>query len=457
MLPGFSGAAAGSRAGRTARESFVSISSDSSPNRAIPEAAANTPARVVIASLVGTTIEFYDFYIFATAAALVIGPAFFPNESESVQVLAAFMSFGLAFVARPVGSVVFGHFGDRFGRKSTLVASLMLMGIATVGIGLLPGYDTLGVSAPVLLCVLRFAQGVGIGGEWGGAALLATENAPPGRRALFGMFPQLGPSLGFLLANGVFLIISLSLDDTAFMAWGWRIPFLLSAALVVLGLYVRLSLVESAVFHRAQQEQTVRVPLSELLAEHRRPLIQGTLAMVACYGIFYISTVFALNYATATLGLNRNVFLGLLCVAILCMALATPISALACDRFGRRPVIATGLGFTMLCGLALAPLLGSASVIGTLVFLCMGLTAMGWIYAPMGALLPELMPTRVRYSGAGAAYSLGGILGASLAPYVAAWLATAGGLAWVGGYVIGMALLSLVAVLGMAETRDHAL
>lgn len=422
-----------------------------------PVQAANTPRKILIASLVGTTIEFYDFYIFATAAALVIGPAFFPGESDNIQILAAFMSFGLAFVARPVGSLLFGHFGDRIGRKSTLVASLVLMGGATVGIGLVPSYDSIGIAAPILLCVFRVCQGLGIGGEWGGAALLATENAPSGRRGFFGMFPQLGPSLGFLLANGVFLAILLSLDDDAFASWGWRIPFLLSAVLVILGLYVRMTLVESAVFTREQARAPVEAPISELLKNHRKPLIQGTLAMVCCYAIFYITTVFTLSYATQTLHIDRDTFLAMLCVAILCMAAATPVSALACDRFGRRPVIISGLLFTMATGLLLSPLIGSASVPLTLLFLCLGLTSMGWIYAPMGALLPELLPTRVRYSGASVAYSFAGIFGASLAPYVAQWLVGMGGLTWVGGYIVGMALISLVAMLTIRETRDDAL
>ncbi|WP_027348909.1 MFS transporter [Halotalea alkalilenta] len=431
----------------------TALAEESAAERVRP---ANSPRKVIAASLIGTTIEFYDFYIFATAAALVIGPAFFPSESPGVQTLAAFMSFGIAFVARPVGSVLFGHFGDRLGRKSTLVASLLLMGVATVGIGLLPGYASIGVAAPILLCVLRFCQGLGIGGEWGGAALLVTENAPKGRRAWFGMFPQLGPSLGFLLANGMFLVLLLGMSSESFMAWGWRIPFLVSAVLVFLGLYVRVSLVESEAFLREQAREPVRAPLKELLRDHRRPLLQGTFAMVACYAIFYITTVFTLNHATSQLGFDRGGFLAMLCVAIVFMALATPVSALACDRFGRRPVIVSGLCFTLLTGLVLGSLVASGSTPSMLLFLCMGLLAMGWIFAPMGALLPELFPVRVRYTGACAAYNLAGILGASLAPYAAQWLVGWGGLQWVGGYVVGMALLSLVAILSIGETRDRA-
>tara|TARA_B100002049_G_C16082756_1_gene377982 strand:+ start:2010 stop:3248 length:1239 start_codon:yes stop_codon:yes gene_type:complete len=410
----------------------------------------------MVASLIGTTIEFYDFYIFATAAALVIGPVFFPSDDPTLTTLAAFMSFGLAFVARPLGGLLFGHFGDRLGRKTTLVASLLLMGSATVGIGLVPGHAAIGLWAPVILCVLRFAQGLGIGGEWGGAALLATENAAPGRRAWFGMFPQLGPSLGFLLANGVFFCMLVTLDDAAFMAWGWRVPFLVSAVLIGIGLYVRVSLTESPVFAAARSRRpNDGMPVMTLLRRNKRALVQGTLVMIACYAIFYITTVWTLNYAVNGLGLDRGTLIGLLCVAILGMAIATPLSALAADRYGRRPVVAAGLVFTIGVGAALGPLLASGTAAGVFVFFALGLTAMGWIYAPMGALLPELLPTEVRYSGAAIAYSLGGIFGASLAPYGAEALRYAGGASWVGGYVIAMSLVSLASLATIHETRTQ--
>ncbi len=416
----------------------------------------NTPGQVMVASLIGTTIEFYDFYIFATAAALVIGPVFFPSDDPTLTTLAAFMSFGLAFVARPLGGLLFGHFGDRLGRKTTLVASLLLMGSATVGIGLVPGHAAIGLWAPVILCVLRFAQGLGIGGEWGGAALLATENAAPGRRAWFGMFPQLGPSLGFLLANGVFFCMLVTLDDAAFMAWGWRVPFLVSAVLIGIGLYVRVSLTESPVFAAARSRRpNDGMPVMTLLRRNKRALVQGTLVMIACYAIFYITTVWTLNYAVNGLGLDRGTLIGLLCVAILGMAIATPLSALAADRYGRRPVVAAGLVFTIGVGAALGPLLASGTAAGVFVFFALGLTAMGWIYAPMGALLPELLPTEVRYSGAAIAYSLGGIFGASLAPYGAEALRYAGGASWVGGYVIAMSLVSLASLATIHETRTQ--
>ncbi|MEH3022705.1 MAG: MFS transporter [Pseudomonas oryzihabitans] len=418
----------------------------------------NSPTRVATASFIGTAIEFYDFYVYATAAALVIGPVFFPQGAGMAQTLSAFITFGIAFLARPLGSLLFGHFGDRIGRKSTLVASLLLMGISTTLIGLLPGYASIGIWAPILLCLLRFGQGLGLGGEWGGAALLATENAPPGKRAWFGMFPQLGPSIGFLMANGLFLALALLLDDEQFRAWGWRIPFLLSALLVVVGLYVRLSLHETPVFAEAMaRREKLRLPMIETFGKHGKAVLLGALSMVVCYALFYISTVFSLSYGVKNLGYSRQEFLGLLCVAVLFMALATPLSAWLADRFGRKPVLAASALAALLSGFAMEPLLthGSSQAVG--LFLALELFLMGMTFGPMGALLPEIFPTRVRYTGASAAYNLGGILGASLAPYAAQQLVEAGGLSWVGGYVSAAAAISLVAVLCMRETRDQSL
>ncbi|MBA1182504.1 MHS family MFS transporter [Pseudomonas psychrotolerans] len=418
----------------------------------------NSPTRVATASFIGTAIEFYDFYVYATAAALVIGPVFFPQGAGMAQTLSAFITFGIAFLARPLGSLLFGHFGDRIGRKSTLVASLLLMGISTTLIGLLPGYASIGVWAPILLCLLRFGQGLGLGGEWGGAALLATENAPPGKRAWFGMFPQLGPSIGFLMANGLFLALALLLDDEQFRAWGWRIPFLLSALLVVVGLYVRLSLHETPVFAEAMaRREKLRLPMVETFGKHGKAVLLGALSMVVCYALFYISTVFSLSYGVKNLGYSRQEFLGLLCVAVLFMALATPLSAWLADRFGRKPVLAASAIAALLSGFAMEPLLthGSSQAVG--LFLALELFLMGMTFGPMGALLPEIFPTRVRYTGASAAYNLGGILGASLAPYAAQQLVEAGGLSWVGGYVSAAAAISLVAVLCLRETRDQSL
>lgn len=418
----------------------------------------NSPARVATASFIGTAIEFYDFYVYATAAALVIGPVFFPQTSGTAQMLSAFLTFGIAFLARPLGSALFGHFGDRIGRKSTLVASLLLMGVCTTLIGVLPGYDSIGAWAPILLCVLRFGQGLGLGGEWGGAALLATENAPKGKRAWFGMFPQLGPSIGFLAANGLFLTLAMTLTDEQFRSWGWRIPFLLSAALVIVGLYVRLKLEETPVFAKAiARHERVKMPVVELFANYWMPVLLGASAMVVCYALFYISTVFSLSYGVSTLGYSRETFLGLLCFAVLFMALATPLSAWLSDKYGRKPVLIVGAILAILSGFTMQPLLTSGSTAGVALFLAIELFLMGVTFAPMGALLPELFPTHVRYTGASAAYNLGGIVGASAAPFFAQKLVTMGGLSWVGGYVSAAALLSLIAVLCLKETRHSEL
>ncbi len=414
--------------------------------------------RIAFASFIGTAIEFYDFYIYGLAVAMVIGPVFFPGSDPAAQTLNAFLTFGIAFLARPFGALLFGHFGDKVGRKTTLVASLLLMGISTTLIGILPGYAMAGWAAPVLLCLLRFGQGLGLGGEWGGAALLAAEYAPEGRRGWFGMFPQLGPPVGFLLAVGSFLVLSNALSEAEFRDWGWRIPFLASSVLVIVGLYVRMKLAETPVFSKAvQAHQQVRLPLAQLLSHHVGTLMQGALLMVVCYALFYIATVFALSYGVATLRIPRPQFLTMLCVAVVFMAVATPLAAMASDRFGRRPVLIIASGAALLSGFLLAPMLGSGSFVQITIFLSIELFLMGATFAPMGALLPELFPTAVRYTGAGAAYNLGGILGASLAPYIAQQLWLRGGLGWVGYYVSAAAVISLAAALVLRETRNRNL
>jgi len=412
-------------------------------------------SRIAFASFIGTAIEFYDFYIYGLAVAMVIGPVFFPGSDPAAQALNAFLTFGIAFLARPLGALLFGHFGDRIGRKTTLVVSLLVMGVSTTLIGVLPGYDLIGWAAPALLCLLRFGQGIGLGGEWGGAALLAAEYAPKGKRGWFGMFPQLGPPIGFLCAVGSFLLLSQFLDDAQFRAWGWRIPFLASAALVIVGLYVRLKLAETPVFTKAlATHQQVKLPLSQLLSHHAAPLVLGALSIVVCYTLFYMTTVFALSYGVTTLKIPRPQFLSVLCVAVLFMAAATPLAAMAGDRYGRRPVLLVAGSAAFFSGFLLAPMLGSGSMFQITVFLSIQLFLMGATFAPLGALLPELFPTAVRYTGAGAAYNLGGILGASLAPYIAQQLVQHGGLAWVGGYISVAAAISVLAVFMMRETRN---
>ncbi|MDH4285024.1 MAG: MHS family MFS transporter [Gallionellaceae bacterium] len=414
--------------------------------------------RIAFASFIGTAIEFYDFYIYGLAVAMVIGPVFFPSSDATAQSLNAFLTFGIAFLARPFGALLFGHFGDSLGRKTTLAASLLVMGVSTTLIGVLPSYEMAGWIAPALLCLLRFGQGIGLGGEWGGAALLAAEYAPKRKRGWFGMFPQLGPPVGFFFAVGSFLLLSQSLDDAQFRAWGWRIPFLASAALVVVGLYVRLKLEETPVFTQALKTHApVKLPLTYLFTHHMRPLITGALLMVVCYALFYIATVFTLSYGVATLHISRQQFLGMLCIAVLFMAAATPLAAWASDRFGRRPVLLAASSAALLSGFLMQPMVSSGSAILITAFLSIELFLMGATFAPMGALLPELFPTRVRYTGAGAAYNLGGILGASLAPYIAQQLVMHGGLSWVGGYVSAAAAISLLAAFFTHETRDREL
>jgi metabolite-proton symporter len=415
---------------------------------------ASTNVHIAFASFIGTAIEFYDFYIYAMAAALVIGQVFFPASDTAVQSLNAFLTFGIAFLARPLGAVIFGHFGDKVGRKSTLAISLLVMGVSTLLIGLLPSYSTWGIWAPILLCILRFGQGIGLGGEWGGAALLATEHAPEGKRGWFGMFPQLGPSVGFLLATLSFLGLSLFLTDEQFKTWGWRLPFVASALLVGVGLYVRFKLAETPEFALILSKQkTHKKPIKVLLTRHLRPVLLGAMAMVVCYNLFYTATVFCLSYGTTKLGISRPEFLGMLCIAILFMTLATPISAWLSDRAGRRPVLLVSSFIVVIAGFTLAPLMASGSIWQITIFLSLALFLMGATFAPMGAYLPEQFPVAVRYTGAGLAYQLGGILGASLAPTISQILVNAGGLKWVGLYVSSAAFVSFLAVLFMNEGK----
>lgn len=404
--------------------------------------------RVLTASLVGTAVEFYDFYIYVTAAALVFGPLFFPAESPSVQLMMSYASFSIAFLARPLGASVFGHFGDRIGRKSTLVASLMLMGGSTLAIAFLPTYQTAGWIAPLLLCILRFGQGFGLGGEWGGAALLAVENAPPGWRGRFGMFPQLGAPVGFIAANGLFLILGLTLTQEQFFAWGWRLPFLASAVLVGVGLWVRLKLTETPAFAAAmEQGPPPKVPLALLLKDHWRETLAGTLAVVCCFAIFYLATAFALGYGTTTLGIARETFLSLLLGAILFMAIGILIAGWLSDVKTPRLVLMVGCIGTVPTALLMAPMMEGGALLPIFAYLSLMLLMMGFVYGPLGAFLPGLFPARVRYTGASMAFNVGGILGGGLAPNIAQALADRGGLAPVGLYLAGAATVSFIGLL----------
>ncbi len=413
----------------------------------------NRPAsvrRVLGASLVGTAVEFYDFYIYATAAALVFGPLFFPADEPGLQLLLSYASFSVAFFARPFGAVAFGHFGDRIGRKSTLVASLLIMGLSTFLIAFLPTYAQVGWLAPALLCLLRFGQGFGLGGEWGGAVLLAVENAPPGWRARYGIFPQLGAPVGFLASNGLFLLLGLLLSPEQFQAWGWRLPFLASALLVGVGLWVRLRLTETPAFSAALAEAPpARIPLAELLRHHGPALFGGTLAAVACFAIFYLTTAFALGYGTSKLGMARDTFLALQLFAILFLAAGILVSGTLSDRYGARRVLMAGCVLTIGVALSIVPLLGSGEPARVTLFLASALFAMGLVYGPLGGWLPGLFPARVRYSGASVAFNVAGILGGGLAPLLAQRLSDEVGLQAVGWYLAGCAGLSLAGLIGL--------
>jgi MFS family permease len=409
-----------------------------------------THRRVLLASLVGTSVEFYDFYIYATAAALVFGPLFFPAESASAQLLASYASLGVAFVARPVGAWAFGHYGDRIGRKSTLVASLLLMGGSTLLIAFLPTYQTAGWLAPLLLCVLRFGQGFGLGGEWGGAALLAVENAPPGWRGRFGMVPQLGAPVGFIAANGLFLLLGTLMTAEQFMAWGWRIPFLLSIVLVGVGLWVRLKLSETPAFAAVLEEGLPpAVPMAELMRDHWKMTLGGTFGAVACFAVYYLATAFALGYGTTTLGIDRQVFLSLQLGAICFMAIGIALAGWLSDRSSARLVLAWGCVASVAAGLLLAPTLESGSLPVIFAGLAFALFVMGFVYGPLGAWLPSLFPARVRYTGVSLAFNVAGILGGALTPIAAVWLAARGGLIWVGLYLAAASLISLVALVAL--------
>jgi metabolite-proton symporter len=407
----------------------------------------NSPARILMASLVGTTIEFFDFYIFATAAVLVFPHLFFPASDPTSAVLQSFATFSIAFFARPLGAALFGHFGDRIGRKATLVAALMTMGLSTVLIGFLPGYERLGVLAPALLAICRFGQGLGLGGEWGGAVLLATENAPPHRRSWYAMFPQLGAPLGFVLSASSFLVLTETLSNEQFLAWGWRLPFIASLLLVVLGLYVRLKITETPEFQKAvEARERVEVPIVVLFRSYKRALLLGTVVALTTFVLFYLMTVFSLSWATSRLGFSREQYLVVQLIGVAFFAATIPLSAWLADRYGRRGILMAATVGTGVFGLFLQPLL-EGGLTGALAFNVIGLALMGFNYGPIGAALASPFPVAVRYTGASMTFNLAGIFGASLAPYIATWLALRFSLAWVGYYLLAAAILTLVAML----------
>lgn len=417
----------------------------------------NSKWRVLMASLIGTTIEFFDFYIYATAAVIVFPKLFFPAGDETAAILSSLATFAIAFFARPIGAAIFGHYGDRIGRKATLVAALMTMGLSTVAIGFLPTFNDIGVWAPLLLALCRLGQGLGLGGEWGGAVLLATENAPPGKRSWYGMFPQLGAPIGFFFASTIFLILAELLTEEQFFQFGWRIPFIFSLVLVLFGLFIRLKIAETPEFSKAvEKAERVAVPFIELFKNYKLQLFLGTMAAVATFVLFYTMTVFSLSWGTTALGYTREQFLVLQMVGVLFFGLLIPPTAIFADKLGMRKTmvgVTTGIA---IFGFILAPLFGSGNVFGVLGFLVIGFSLMGMTYGPLGTALAAPFPTAVRYTGASLTFNLGGIVGASLAPYIAMFLAKTYGLWAVGVYMLVAAVITLLAFWFLRQSAEPA-
>ena len=419
----------------------------------------NDPFKVALASMVGTAIEFFDYYIYAAAAVLVFNTQFFHSGDPLSDDLLSLSTLALAFFARPIGSALFGHFGDKIGRKKTLVASLVLMGGSTVIIGLLPTYSQIGIWAPILLCICRVGQGIGLGGEWGGAALVATENAPEGKRAWYGTFPQLGAPIGLFVANATFFLVSYFWGQQALVEWAWRIPFISSLALVLVGLYVRLTLHESHVFIEAEEKgKKLKAPVSVVFTKHFKPMVIGTFIMVAIYSLFYIMTAFAQAYSRTPstlseagypmgLGIPANTFTGLLLISAIVFAIFISISGLYADKIGRRKWLIWTTVSILIFALCMPLFLGNGTPTSVFAFLVIGMALMGMTFGPMAALLPELFPTEVRYSGASLAYNIASIIGATIAAMISLKINALYGLMGVGIYLAINAFLTLLALL----------
>ena len=426
----------------------------------------NDPLKVALASMVGTAIEFFDYYIYAAAAVLVFNTQFFHSGDPLSDDLLSLSTLALAFFARPIGSALFGHFGDKIGRKKTLVASLVLMGGSTVVIGLLPTYSQIGIWAPILLCICRVGQGIGLGGEWGGAALVATENAPEGKRAWYGTFPQLGAPIGLFVANATFFLVSYFWGQQALVEWAWRIPFISSLALVLVGLYVRLTLHESHVFIEAEEKgKKLKAPVSVVFTKHFKPMVIGTFIMVATYSLFYIMTAFAQAYSRTPatlsetgypmgLGIPANTFTGLLLMSAIVFAIFISISGLYADKIGRRKWLIWTTISILIFALCMPLFLGNGTPTSVLAFLVIGMALMGMTFGPMAALLPELFPTEVRYSGASLAYNIASIIGATIAAMISLKINALYGLMGVGIYLAINAFLTLLALLASKETKN---
>ena len=429
----------------------------------------NSLKRVAIATMIGTAIEYFDNYIYAMAAVLVFNHQFFHAADPLSGQIAALSTLALTFIARPLGAVLFGHFGDRLGRKNTFVMSLLVMGISTVVIGLLPTYDSIGIWATILLCLCRIGQGIGLGGEWGGAALVAIENAPEGKRGWYGTFPQLGAPLGLLLANGVFLLITALFGLAAMTDWAWRIPFLSSFVLVVIGLYVRLKLTEAPIFIAAlNQLKPKTLPVMEVIVTHFKPFFLGILICIAGYVLFYIMIAFSQIYAKSAptvseagyamgLGFSPQIFTALLMCSAISLAITIAISGKYIDIVGRRIwLIWTTFGVAIF-GLALPYFLDNGTTTSLFWFLMIGMGLIGMGYGPLASFLPELFPTHARYSGASLTYNISGLFGASVAAIIALPLNANYGLKGVGIYLTLNAVLSLIGLWFITETKDKHL
>lgn len=411
---------------------------------------------VILASMMGTAIEFFDFYAYGTASAAYFPKVFFPQMTPLLATLLSLLTFGVAFVARPVGSFVFGHFGDRLGRKKTLVVSLLVMGVATVAIGFIPGYQSIGVGGALLLCLCRFVQGIGLGGEWSGAVLVATENAPADKRALYGAFPEVGAPIGFFICNGLFYVLEKMLTPAQMMSFGWRVPFWASSVLVVIGLYVWHRLQETPLFKLAQErDNTTRSPLKVVFKENWREILKGTFLMGATYAMFFTLTTWSLSFATTALGFSHSEFLLLLMAAIVEFAVLIMTTSVLADKVGRKKVLMTASVALVVFSLVFPYFLeGQHNMVGMLLFLGLGFVVMGTLYGPVGAVLPELFPTKVRYSGAGITYNLAAVVGAAVAPTITTWLIATFGLHYAGMYMFVLAVVSVVAWALTPETKD---
>lgn len=415
--------------------------------------------RVAVASFIGTTIEWYDYFIYGSAAALVFAPQFFPTTDPVTGTLAAFATFAVGFIARPIGGVVMGHFGDRVGRKSMLVWSMMLMGAATVAIGLLPNYASIGVAAPIALVVLRFIQGLGVGGEWGGAVLMAVEFAPRNRRALYGAFPQMGLPAGIIVANLVFLFVGATVTPEAFASWGWRIPFLLSAALIFVGLALRLKIGESPAFTSVKAEDTrADRPIVEVLRRHWRALLLASAASIAAPALGYLVLVYMLSYGVQVLNLPRGTMLWLIVLGSTVWLIMIAAAAVAADRIGRKPVFLAGALAVTLWAFPFFLLVDTASPPLILLAFAVGTAGIAGMAGPQATLVAALFPATVRYSGASLAYQVGSILGGALAPIIATALYAATGTSTlIAAYMAALGAISFLALLFLREGATDGL